>query len=122
MLLFNSTYFVFLAAVFLVYWPLARWRAASLAVLLFANYFFYARWDLVYLFVIPAASSCDFLIGLGLERAESRAVRRLLVSLSVTLNLAILASFKYRLLPGQWLFPLGLSFYAFQALTYTIAV
>src|SRR5260370_419020 len=52
MLLFNSTYFVFLAAVFLVYWPLARWRAASLAVLLFCTYFFYARWYLVYLFVI----------------------------------------------------------------------
>src|SRR5260370_35259820 len=46
----------------------------------------------------------------------------MLVGLIVALNIVILASFKYRLLPGQWLFPLGLSFYAFQALTYTIDV
>ena len=46
MLLFSSTYFVFLTAIFFLYWPLARSRALSLAVILFANYFFYIKWDL----------------------------------------------------------------------------
>ena len=53
-------------------------RTLGLAVLLFANYFFYARWGIAYLFLIPAASTCDFLIGLGLQYFEHRLVRRLL--------------------------------------------
>jgi alginate O-acetyltransferase complex protein AlgI len=134
MLLSSSTYFLFLAALFLLYWPLSRWRAASLATLLFANYFFYAKWDLFYLFLIPLASTCDFSIGLGLARFSRPAVRKLLVSLSLLLNLGLLTAFKYmpflfenyaRLtgVPApfwQWTFPLGISFYAFQSLTYTL--
>lgn len=136
MVLANSTYFVFLTAIFLLYWPLSRWRAASLAVLLFANYFFYAKWDLFYLGLIPAASFCDYLIGRALGRAARGWLRRSLVALSVLLNLAILASFKYmpfllaswsgatgRPAPEwHWSFPLGISFYCFQSLTYTIDV
>jgi len=57
MLLSSSLYFVFLVAVFFLYWPVARVRALSLGVLLFANYFFYAKWDLFYLWLIPAAST-----------------------------------------------------------------
>jgi D-alanyl-lipoteichoic acid acyltransferase DltB (MBOAT superfamily) len=135
-LLSSSLYFVFLIAVFFLYWPVARARAASLAVLLFANYFFYAKWDLFYLFLIPAASTCDFLIALGIQRAAHQSLRRLLVTLSVLLNVGILASFKYMpffldnyaRLSGQltpawhWTFPLGISFYTFQSLTYTIDV
>ena len=134
MLLSSSTYFFFLAAIFFLYWPLARFRAASLAVLLFANYFFYAKWDLFYLFLIPAASTVDFLLGLGLQRSQRNTVRRLLLLLSVLMNVGILASFKYmpfllenwglltsRPVPQwHWTFPLGISFYTFQALTYTI--
>src|SRR6266536_2048480 len=95
MLLSSSLYFIFLIAVFFLYWPFARQRAISLAVILFANYFFYAKWDLFYLFLIPAASTCDFLIGLALERSKKKTLRRILVSLSILLNLGILATFKY---------------------------
>src|SRR5882724_2660942 len=136
MVLSSSAYFIFLVAIFFLYWPVARFRALSLAVILFANYFFYAKWDLFYLALIPAASTCDFLIALGLQRFEKTALRRALVSLSVLLNLGILASFKYMpfflenyaRLSGRdapewhWIFPLGISFYAFQSLTYTIDV
>jgi len=134
MLLSSSTYFLFLAALFLLYWPLSRWRAASLAILLFANYFFYAKWDLFYLFLIPLASTCDFSIGLGLGRFQHPAARKLLVLLSILLNIGLLTAFKYmpflfenygRLagVPAptwHWTFPLGISFYAFQSLTYTL--
>ena len=136
MVLSSSAYFIFLVGVFFLYWPVARFRALALAVILFANYFFYAKWDLFYLFLIPAASTCDFLIALGLQRGKAKWLRRTLVSLSVLLNLGILASFKYMpfflenysRLSGRdapewrWIFPLGISFYAFQSLTYTIDV
>src|SRR5205823_12266458 len=95
MVLSSSAYFIFLVGIFFLYWPLARVRALSLAVILFANYFFYAKWDLFYLLLIPAASTCDFLIALGLQRSQMSVLRRALVSLSVLLNLGILASFKY---------------------------
>src|SRR5258708_30187580 len=95
MVLSSSAYFIFLVAVFFLYWPVARFRSLALAVILLANYFFYAKWDLFYLFLIPAASTIDFAIGLGLEKSKRPALRRALVSLSVLLNLGILASFKY---------------------------
>jgi alginate O-acetyltransferase complex protein AlgI len=134
LLLSSGTYFVFLVAAFFLYWPLAKWRASALAIILFANYFFYARWDLRYLILIPAASTIDFFIGLGLQKANRPLLRRLLVTLSVVMNLGLLAATKY--MPfifenyavwtdkpaPEWhlAFPVTLSFYVFQALTYTI--
>ncbi|MGH9558782.1 MAG: MBOAT family O-acyltransferase [Bryobacteraceae bacterium] len=134
MLLSSSTYFIFLAGVLLLYWPISRLRFVTLAVILFANYFFYAKWSLYYLALIPAASTCDYLIGLGLQSYKRPIARRLLVTASVAMNLGVLASFKY--MPfflgnwadvtgkpapeWNWTLPLSLSFYVFQALTYTI--
>lgn len=123
-------------AVFFLYWPLARWRALSLAVILFANYFFYARWDMTYLILIPAASTMDFLVGLGLQKAESKPLRRLLVTFSILMNVGLLAFYKYMpfLLSNwaewtgkqapewHWSLPITLSFYVFQSLTYTIDI
>jgi D-alanyl-lipoteichoic acid acyltransferase DltB (MBOAT superfamily) len=125
MLLFSSSYFVFLTAIFFLYWPLARSRALSLALILFANYFFYLKWDLFYLALIPAASTIDFLLALGMQRIKAQGWRRLLVTLSILLNVGILATFKYMPLMKSdwtWVFPLGISFYTFQALSYTIDV
>lgn len=129
-------YFLFLGLVFLAYWPLSRFRALSLGVVLFANYFFYARYDLAYLFLIPAASTVDFLLGLALDRLRISWLRRVLVTLSVVMNLGLIASIRYtgtavsslqpvagEVFPGwQVMLPLGLSFYAFQSLTYTLDI
>lgn len=136
MVLSSSAYFIFLVAIFFLYWPVARLRSLSLAAVLFANYFFYAKWDLFYLFLIPAASTCDFLLALAMQRGNRQWLRRSFMTTSVLLNLGILASFKY--MPfflenyarfsghptplWPWIFPLGISFYAFQSLTYTIDV
>jgi Predicted membrane protein involved in D-alanine export len=136
MVLSSSAYFIFLVGIFFLYWPIARYCALSLAVILFANYFFYAKWDLFYLALIPAASTCDFLIALSLQHSKAPWLRRALVTLSILLNIGILVSFKYmpfllenytrfsaRPAPEwHWIFPLGISFYAFQSLTYTIDV
>src|SRR5580704_12543989 len=136
MLLSTPAYFTFLIAVFFAYWLVSRFRFAGLAVIVFANYFFYARWDLIYLALVPAASTCDFFIGHALARTEKPFARRALVTLSIVLNIGLIASVKYMpfLLetyahwtstPAHawpWALPLGLSFYAFQSLTYTIDI
>ncbi len=134
MLLSSSTYFIFLAAVFLVFWPVSRVRLLALSVILFANYFFYAKWDLFYLALIPAASSCDYVFGLGLQYSNRPLVRRILVGASLLMNIGLLISLKYMpfilrnwtALTGHptrewpWTLPVSLSFYVFQALTYTM--
>jgi alginate O-acetyltransferase complex protein AlgI len=134
LLLSSSAYFIFLFAVFALYWPVSRFRTLTLGVVLFANYFFYAKWDLFYLALIPAVSSCDYVIGLGLQDSENRLVRRILVTLSIVMNVGLLASIKYvpfflsnwsamsgRPAPAwNFVLPVSLSFYVFQALTYTI--
>ncbi|MCL4784359.1 MAG: MBOAT family protein [Bryobacterales bacterium] len=129
-------YFLFLGLVFFAYWPLSRWKALSLGVVLFGNYLFYSRYDLAYLFLIPTASTIDFLLGLGLERSTTPWLRRLMVTLSIVMNIGLLVSVRYTgqaiaalqpvtasVFPG-WtvVLPLGLSFYAFQALTYTLDI
>ncbi len=136
LLLSSSTYFIFLAAIFFLYWPLSRVRSLALGVLLFANYFFYAKWDMFYLALIPAASSCDFVFGLGLQYSKNTIVRRILVGASLLMNIGMLAFFKYTPFflenwtkatgkptpEWHWVLPVTLSFYVFQALTYTIDI
>src|SRR5260370_3009064 len=123
MLLSTPAYFTFLAAIFFAYWLVSRFRSGGLAVIVFANYFFYARWDLMYLALIPAASTCDFFTGRALEREQRPLMRRALVTLGIILNVGLIATAKYmRARPWWWTLPLGLSFYAFQSLTYTIDI
>ncbi len=134
MQLSSSTYFIFLVGIFFLYWPVSRVRALALGVILFANYFFYARWDITYLALIPAVSSIDYLLGLGLQDSKSPLIRRMLVTVSIVMNIGMLATFKYMpFFLGNWAhwtgrtppawnlsLPISLSFYVFQALTYTI--
>lgn len=121
MVLSSAAYFTFLVAIFFAYWLARRYRFGPLAVILFANYFFYARWDLIYLALIPLASSYDFFIGQGLHRSQRPLLRRALIALSILLNIGLIVSVKYSpRLP--WILPLGLSFYAFQSLTYTLDI
>ena len=120
----TGLYFVFLATVFFLYWGCAGSRLARLTVILAANFLFLARFGLFYIFLIPACATIDYLVGLGLMRFQDRAPRRALVSLSIAVNLSLLVGSRHMgwfLSPGwDWVFPLGLSFYTFQALTYTI--
>jgi D-alanyl-lipoteichoic acid acyltransferase DltB (MBOAT superfamily) len=136
LLLSSSTYFIFLAAIFFLYWPLSRLRSLALGVLLFANYFFYAKWDLWYLALIPAVGSCDYIFGLGLQYSNNAIVRRILLGASLLMNLGMLVFFKYMpfflenwtkatgrpVQEWHWILPVTLSFYVFQALTYTIDI
>jgi D-alanyl-lipoteichoic acid acyltransferase DltB (MBOAT superfamily) len=122
MLLTTPEYFCFLVLLFLLFWALFRWQPAALALVLAANLFFYWRWGWIYLLLIPLAATADFLIARAIGKTKAPLPRRLLVVLSVGLNLALIVTSKVP--PGSMgiLLPLSLSFYAFQALTYTIDV
>ncbi len=120
----SSTYFLFAAAIWFLYWACAQSRLPRLAVILFANYFFCARFGLFYVALIPLCSTIDFLMGLGLMRTKRPLLRRAWLAVSLAVNLALLLGSRHMgALVGprgyDWVFPLGLSFYTFQALTYT---
>ncbi len=109
---------MFLVAAFLIYWPAARTRLGALSVLLFANYFFCAKWDLLYLWLVPVAATCDYLVALALEKTENATSRRILLGISICLNIGLIALLKLK--PG--LLTISLSFYAFQSMSYTLDV
>jgi D-alanyl-lipoteichoic acid acyltransferase DltB (MBOAT superfamily) len=96
-----------------------------LGVILLANYYFCARFGLFYLALIPACGTADFLVGLGLMRFRHAGVRRALVGVGVAINLALLIGSRHMgavigAMGWDWVFPLGVSFYTLQALTYTL--
>ncbi len=137
----SPEFFGFLAIVFASYWLCQRAQAAGLAVLLIANCLFLAKWGWIYLLLIPAASTIDFLIGNALGRNAGARRRRFLVTASILINCGLIVSCRYvpfflggaAMLAGRvagspvstpagWILPLSLSFYAFQAMTYTIDI
>ena len=142
-MLFNSIEFLFfLPIVFLLYWFVFRsYRWQNLLIVL-ASYVFYGWWDWRFLLLIALTSFCSFLSGVGLERYEGNRSRQKLVSAAnIILNLSILGVFKYYNffvesfsflfstmgLQLDWVtlnivLPVGISFYTFQALSYTIDV
>lgn len=142
-MLFNSIDFaLFLPLVFVAYWGLAK---ASLhrqnLLVVAASYLFYAWWDWRFLFLIVFSSAVDFFIGRGLFKTEIHGRRKLLLWLSLVVNLSLLGFFKYfnffidsfvetfRFLGAEIegrsldiVLPVGISFYTFQTLSYTIDV
>src|SRR5579884_3295457 len=142
-MLFNSYAFLFafLPAVLAGWWGLSRWRRPRLAFLTGASWFFYAWWDWRYLPVLIGATSIDYVAGLWIARSESETRRRFLLAASLTTNLGILAYFKFAgfffgslngigstlglgaPLPSlHILLPIGISFYTFNSMSYTIDI
>lgn len=142
-MLFNSFEFMlFLPIVFLLYWFVFRERKWQNLLVVVASYVFYGWWDWRFLLLIALTSFCSFCSGLLLERYEGqRHVQKIVSATNITLNLAILGVFKYYnffvenldALFGMmgyhldWvtmsiILPVGISFYTFQALSYTIDV
>ena len=138
---FNSfLYIAFLLTILLLYWNLRRVRWQNV-LLLVASYIFYGSWDWRFLSLILISTLFDYLVGRGLEVIKDPRRRRLLLFVSVAINLGFLGFFKYfnffigsavSLLEGigltvnafslQIILPVGISFYTFQSLTYTIDI
>jgi alginate O-acetyltransferase complex protein AlgI len=143
-MLFNSIEFaVFLPIVFALYWIVPskqlRWRNL---VLLLASYVFYGWWDWRFLGLVAFSSFVDYIVGRALGPARSHSFRRSLLLVSVGVNIGFLGFFKYFnffaenfyaafTLFGQpvadpirlsIILPVGISFYTFQTLSYSIDV
>lgn len=141
-MIFNSLEFAFfLPIVFILYWCLNNNLKAQNIFLLLSSYFFYGWWDWRFLLLIVFSSFTDFIIGISISKASYVHHKKILLALSLIVNLGILGFFKYYnfflesfvdafSLFGQTLnpttlqiiLPVGISFYTFQTLSYTIDV
>ena len=131
-MVFSSLIFlyVFLPAVLLLYYLMPR-RGRN-AVLLFFSIVFYAWGEPVYVLGIIASVVINFLFGLALDKHKSK----LLLAVNIIINLGFLGVFKYTgfiigtidkifgadIITPEIALPIGISFYTFQALSYTIDV
>lgn len=133
---------MFLPIVFLLYWFLFKPLKWQNLLVVTASYIFYGWWDWRFLLLIALTTFCSYASGIFLERWEGKRKRQKLIStINITLNLVILCIFKYYNFFGDnlnalfqafgiqldWvtidiLLPVGISFYTFQALSYTIDV
>lgn len=134
-MLFNSVEFLlFLPIVVVLYYLLPgrlRW-----VLLLAGSYFFYMSWKPGFAILIAASTLLDYAAALGMDRIASKRKRTPLLVLSLLGNLGMLFSFKYadffihstNQLAGthygmlNWVLPVGISFYTFQTLSYTLDV
>lgn len=141
-MLFNSLSFaIFLPVVFALYWLLRRHLKGQNILLLISSYVFYGWWDARFLSLIVASTVVDFFLGKYLVKAKSMASRNWLLSASMLFNLGLLGVFKYynffienfahlahslgfhtdpTLLSIA--LPVGISFYTFQTMSYTIDI
>ena len=117
----SPDYYIFLALVFFAFWLSRRGRVTPLILICAANLFFYGRWGATYLVLLPAASGLDYFLGGRIAGSKNAPARRALVSCSIILNLGLIAVCRYVSVPSVIL-PISLSFYAFQALTYTLDI
>lgn len=135
-MLFNTVeYWIFFAVVLAVFYSLPV-RFGKIFVLA-ASYYFYARWNLKLLSLILTSTLLDYTLGLTIDAAPAQRKKPLLI-LSLIVNLGLLGFFKYynffasslaalahvpeRSLTLRIILPIGISFYTFASLSYTIDV
>jgi alginate O-acetyltransferase complex protein AlgI len=142
-MLFNSIDFaVFLPIVFILYWSLNdRGLKLQNLFIVAASYTFYGWWDWRYLGLVVFSTVAGYVSGLGIARARDRRTRDAWLLVSIAVNLGLLAFFKYfdffvesfgaafTFFGGEIstrtlgiVLPIGISFYTFQTLSYSIDV
>jgi alginate O-acetyltransferase complex protein AlgI len=141
-MLFNSlNFFCFLPIVFVLYWSVRTNLRVQNIFLLFASYVFYGWWDVRFLTLIIASTAVDFILGKMMDTASSSVKRKLLIAISMIFNLGLLGVFKYynffienfvvlsdrmglstNLVLLKIILPVGISFYTFQTMSYTIDI
>lgn len=142
-MLFNSIDFaIFLPIVFIIYWFVVNKNLAlQNLIILIASYIFYGWWDWRFLSLIFISSIADYTIGLNLNKSKFKNRRKLLLYISLIVNIGLLGFFKYynffidsfielSTILGfsvntrslNIILPVGISFYTFQTLSYTIDI
>ena len=141
-MLFNSIDFLyFLPTIFIIYWSAKNKNQQNLIILI-SSYVFYAWWDYRFLSLIIFSTVIDYLIGRKLSLSNNKKYRKLLLACSLISNLGLLGIFKYynffvesffsllttvglnteNTFTLEIILPVGISFYTFQTLSYTIDV
>lgn len=142
-MLFNSfTFFVFFIIVFFIYWfPLKDKTKAQNIFILISSYIFYGWWDWRFLGLIALSTLVDYYVGKLICKELNSNKRKLLLFLSIIFNLGLLCYFKYyNFFIENWvnawesigigsnvsslniILPVGISFYTFQTMSYTIDI
>jgi alginate O-acetyltransferase complex protein AlgI len=140
MLFCTQAFLLFFTIVFLAYWALP-WQRARVWLLLAASFYFYASWNRWLAVIVCVSATFDYLIARGLDATVATRRRKLLLTLSIAGNLGVLVYFKYAnfflrsledalhaagastALPVlKVIVPVGLSFYTFEAISYTVDV
>ena len=140
MLFCSEKFLIFFIVVFLTYWALP-WHRARVWLLVGASFYFYASWNKWLAGIICLSTAMDYFIARGMEAMTSARRRRLLLLISLAANLGLLVYFKYANFFLQSLeealhavgetaslpvlrviLPIGISFYTFEAINYTVDV
>lgn len=141
-MVFNSILFLlFFPAIFVGNSLLLRKPTLRKVFLLLASYFFYAQWDYRFLFLIWTSTAVDWFVGGAIGREERPEQRKWWLWLSLAVNIGLLATFKYlgffiesandmlemmgfegHLPVLRLILPVGISFYTFQTLSYTLDI
>ena len=143
-MLFNSIEFLlFLPIVFVLYWFVFNTNLkAQNSLILISSYVFYGWWDFRFLSLIFLSTIVDYIIGLNIPKQDSDKKQKFLLWCSVLFNLSVLGFFKYyNFFVDSWIdlfssvgyeiksvwtlniiLPVGISFYTFQTMSYTIDI
>lgn len=141
-MLFNSLDFAFFfPIVLIVYWIVSKHLIARNLLVIISSYVFYGWWDWRFLFLIAFSSLIDFIVGNQLYRAKAKSKRKKLLLISLLVNIGLLVYFKYfnffiesfvgaftlfgadlEISTLNIILPVGISFYTFQTLSYTIDI
>ena len=142
-MLFNSfEYLIFLPIVFITYWFVfnKNLRIQNL-LLLIVSYIFYGWWDYRFLSLIVFSSFIDFFCGIYIDNSNNKSQKKKWLALSMIMNLGFLGIFKYfnffskefsafaqdlgfqvNTFTLDIILPIGISFYTFQTMSYTIDI
>ena len=143
-MLFNSFEFlIFLPTVFFLYWGVFAYKLKfQNLIIVISSYLFYSFWDYRFLSLIFLSTLVDFYVGLNIPKNTSFNKRKVLLICSLFFNLGILGLFKYyNFFIDSWIslfssigyeiashstlnivLPVGISFYTFQTMSYTIDI
>ncbi|MDR1024036.1 MAG: MBOAT family protein [Prevotellaceae bacterium] len=141
-MLFNSLEFaIFLPVVFLIYWSISKNVKAQNLFLLAASYFFYGWWDWRYLSLVLLCSVTNYTAGILMMRTGAQKRRKIILTVCCLVSLGVLGVFKYydffitsfadafsifgfhlKINTLELILPVGISFYTFHTLSYTIDI
>jgi len=143
-MLFNSIeYFLFLPTVFILYWFVFKkdLKLQNLLILI-SSYFFYGWWDWRFLSLIFLSTVVDYFVGLKIYDSQDNKVKKIYLWISILFNVGLLGFFKYfNFFIDSWIdllrsfgyeqksvwtlnimLPLGISFYTFQTMSYSLDI